>query len=180
VFATDGDMLEVEELSTGEAVACKYVALPKHFGLLLPLAGISSVRQIKDNPIDIQATNRLNKLHLELLKENPDWEAEARRADLNQFMARLIFCFFADAGHVWIAQSGFEKNDLLAVQSFRYQIRLPSENFSDQRLVPDQLGIVRGHPHKAARISRSRAASFPLNILQLLVAFWKAVCLLSS
>jgi hypothetical protein len=34
VFATDGDMLEVEELSTGDAVACKYGDLPKHFGLL--------------------------------------------------------------------------------------------------------------------------------------------------
>lgn len=107
VLATDGDMLEVEELSTGDAVACKYTDLPRHFGLLLPLAGISTVRQIKDNPIDIRATNRLNKLYLELLKENPDWESEARRADLNQFMARLIFCFFAEDTGIFIGDSLF-------------------------------------------------------------------------
>lgn len=89
-------MLEVEEVATGDARICKFVDLPNHFGLLLPLAGISTVRQIKDNPIDIRATNRLNKLHVELLKENEDWATEARRADLNQFMARLIFCFFAE------------------------------------------------------------------------------------
>lgn len=52
VLATDGDMLEVEELATGDARICKFVDLPKCFGLLLPLAGISTVRQIKDNPID--------------------------------------------------------------------------------------------------------------------------------
>lgn len=109
VLATDGEMLEVEELVTGDAVACKYVDLPKHFGLLLPLAGISAVKQIKDNPIDIRATNRLNKLYLELLKYNPEWEAEARRADLNQFMARLIFCFFAEGTGIFIGDHLFTK-----------------------------------------------------------------------
>ena len=109
VLATDGDFLEVEELSTGDAVACKYADLPKHFGLLLPLAGISTVRQIKDNPIDIRATNKLNKLYVELLKENPDWEAEARRADLNQFMARLIFCFFAESTGIFSGDHLFTK-----------------------------------------------------------------------
>ncbi|MGQ0674385.1 MAG: type IIL restriction-modification enzyme MmeI, partial [Hyphomicrobium sp.] len=39
VLATDGDMLEVEELATGEAKICKFTDLPKAFGLLLPLAG---------------------------------------------------------------------------------------------------------------------------------------------
>lgn len=109
VLATDGDMLEVEELSTGDGVTCKYVDLPKHFGLLLPLAGISTVRQIKDNPIDIRATNRLNKLYLELLKENPDWESEGRRTDLNQFMARLIFCFFAEDTGIFLGEGLFTK-----------------------------------------------------------------------
>jgi hypothetical protein len=39
----------------------------------LPLAGISTVRQITNNPIDIKATGRLNKLYVELLKDNEDW-----------------------------------------------------------------------------------------------------------
>lgn len=60
------------------------------------MAGISTVKAIKNNPIDIKATGRLNKLYVELLKDNPDWGTPERRADLNQFMARLIFCFFAE------------------------------------------------------------------------------------
>ncbi|NGX96266.1 MAG: class I SAM-dependent DNA methyltransferase [Candidatus Afipia apatlaquensis] len=109
VLATDGDMLEVEELATGEAKICKFVDLPKAFGLMLPLAGISAVRQIKDNPIDIRATNKLNKLYVELLKENPDWDGDARRADLNQFMARLIFCFFAESTGIFNGDHLFTK-----------------------------------------------------------------------
>ena len=109
VLATDGDMLAVEELATGEAKICKFADLPKAFGLMLPLAGISAVRQIKDNPIDIRATNKLNKLYVELLKENPDWDGEARRADLNQFMARLIFCFFAESTGIFLGDHLFTK-----------------------------------------------------------------------
>ena len=109
VLATDGDMLEVEELATGEAKICKFTDLPKAFGLMLPLAGISAVRQIKDNPIDIRATNKLNKLYVELLKANPDWDGDARRADLNQFMARLIFCFFAESTGIFLGDHLFTK-----------------------------------------------------------------------
>lgn len=96
VFATDGEMVEAEELATGEPLACPYAELANHFGFFLPLAGISTVAEIKDNPIDIKATGRLNKLYVELLKDNPDWDSDAKRPALNQFMARLIFCFFAE------------------------------------------------------------------------------------
>ncbi len=96
ILATDGILLEAEDLNSGETIACDYDEFANHFGFFLPLAGISTIRQIKNNPIDIKATGRLNKLYIELLKDNPDWATNARRHDLNQFMARLIFCFFAE------------------------------------------------------------------------------------
>ncbi len=98
ILATDGITLEAEELASGagETIACSYANFPNHFGFFLPLAGISTVKEIKDNPIDVRATGRLNKLYLALLDENPDWASAARRPDLNHFMARLIFCFFAE------------------------------------------------------------------------------------
>jgi hypothetical protein len=96
ILATDGETVEAEDLIGGDVVACPYVDLPRHFATFLPLAGISTVKEIKNNPIDVKATGRLNKLYVELLKDNPDWAAEARRHELNQFMARLIFCFFAE------------------------------------------------------------------------------------
>jgi len=96
ILATDGEWIEAEDLVGGATVACVYADLPDHFGFFLPLAGISTVREISENAFDIRATNRLNKLYVELLKENPDWGTAARRHDMNHFMARLIFCFFAE------------------------------------------------------------------------------------
>ena len=96
ILATDGQTIEAEELSTGEAIASEFPKLAEHIGFFLPLAGISTVREIKDNPIDVRATGRLNKLYVELLRQNPEWGTDARRHDMNHFMARLIFCFFAE------------------------------------------------------------------------------------
>ncbi|OED41809.1 lactate dehydrogenase [Chromatiales bacterium (ex Bugula neritina AB1)] len=95
-LATDGSELQAENLTSGETVACEYRDLPNHFGMFLPLAGISTVSQIVNNPIDIRATSILNKLYVELLKVNEDWSSDEKRHDMNQFMTRLIFCFFAE------------------------------------------------------------------------------------
>ena len=69
---------------------------PDHFGFFLPLAGITTVKQIRESAFDIRATGRLNRLYVELLKDNPEWGTAERRPDMNHFMARLIFCFFAE------------------------------------------------------------------------------------
>lgn len=96
ILATDGRTLEAENLTSGETIAPEYSNFADNFGFFLPLAGISTIKEIKDNPIDVRATGRLNKLYVELLKDNPDWATEERRHDMNHFMARLIFCFFAE------------------------------------------------------------------------------------
>lgn len=97
LLATDGETLEAEELDSDESpIACEFRDFPNHFGFFLPLAGISTVKQIRENAFDIRATSRLNRLYVELLKDNPDWGTAERRPDMNHFMARLIFCFFAE------------------------------------------------------------------------------------
>ncbi|HQS01559.1 MAG: lactate dehydrogenase [Halothiobacillus sp. 24-54-40] len=101
ILATDGQTLEAEELITGETIATAYADFPDHFGFFLPLAGISTLKEIKDNPVDVRATGRLNKLYVELLRENPDWATDERRHDMNHFMARLVFCFFAEDTNIF-------------------------------------------------------------------------------
>ena len=96
ILSTDGVNLEAEDLTSGETIACEYAGFPNHFGFFLPLAGISTVKQIRDNAFDIRATSRLNRLYVELLRHNPEWGTSERRHDMNHFMARLIFCFFAE------------------------------------------------------------------------------------
>jgi len=96
ILATDGADFEAEDLDTGETVACAYADFPDHFGFFLTLAGITTVQQVRESSFDIRATSRMNRLYVELLKDNPDWGTAARRHDMNHFMARLIFCFFAE------------------------------------------------------------------------------------
>lgn len=107
ILATDGVDFEAEDLTSGDTVACAFKDFPDHFGFFLPLAGISTVRQISENAFDIRATSRLNRLYLELLKDNPEWGKAERRHDMNHFMARLIFCFFAEDTDIFVGKGRF-------------------------------------------------------------------------
>ena len=107
ILATDGVELEAEDITSGETIACCYVDFPDHFGFFLPLAGISTVKQIRESAFDIRATSRLNRLYVELIKDNPDWGSSDRRDDMNHFMARLIFCFFAEDTDIFATERLF-------------------------------------------------------------------------
>lgn len=96
ILATDGKDFQAENLNSGETIACAFPDFHEHFSFFFELAGISSVKEIRESAFDIKATGRLNKLYIELLRNNPDWAAPERRQDMNHFMARLIFCFFAE------------------------------------------------------------------------------------
>ena len=142
VLATDGQTLEAQDLASGEAIACDFEDFPNYFGFLLPLAGISTIKEIKDNPIDVRATGRLNKLYVELLRENPAWAKDERRSDMNHFMARLVFCFFAEDTGIfsdnglftqtvdrWSERSGSNTHEVLS-EIFRAMNIKPSERSS--------------------------------------------------
>ncbi len=107
ILATDGEEFQAEDITSGETVVCAYKDFPDHFGFFLPLAGISTVKQISENAFDIRATSRLNRLYVELLKDNPEWGSTHRRHDMNHFMARLVFCFFAEDTDIFIGNGLF-------------------------------------------------------------------------
>ena len=110
ILATDGETLQAEDVTSDDApIVCEYADFPNHFGFFLPLAGITTVKQIRESSFDIRATGRLNKLYIELLKDNPDWAELARRPDMNHFMARLIFCFFAEDTDIFNGEGLFTR-----------------------------------------------------------------------
>lgn len=109
ILATDGDRIEAEELGGGTPLECGWSEFPDHFGLFLPLAGISTVKEIRENAFDIRATAKLNRLYVELLKENPEWGSDEHRPDMNHFMARLIFSFFAEDTGIFAEEGLFTK-----------------------------------------------------------------------
>lgn len=78
ILATDGEAFQAEDLSGTDTVACAYTEFPDRFSFFLPLAGITTVAQIRESAFDIRATARLNKLYMELLKDNPEWASRQR------------------------------------------------------------------------------------------------------
>ncbi len=109
VLATDGSWLEAEDLNSGETVACEYKDFHERFGFFLPLAGITTVKEIRESAFDIKATGRLDKLYVELSKTNPDWAASDNKNNINLFLARLIFCFFAEDTDIFGGDNRFTK-----------------------------------------------------------------------
>ena len=110
ILATDGVEFQAEDLTSDDPpLICPYADFPNHFGFFLPLAGITTVRAIRENAFDIKATGRLNRLYIELLRDNPDWGTAARRHEMNQFMARLIFCFFAEDTGIFAQETMFTR-----------------------------------------------------------------------
>ena len=107
ILATDGEAFQAEDVNGTDTVACRYADFPDHFGFFLPLAGITTVAQIRESSFDIRATARLNKLYVELLKDNPEWAS--RREAMNHFIARLIFCFFAEDTDIFLGEGLFSK-----------------------------------------------------------------------
>ena len=107
VLATDGELFEAEDLMLNETLACAYPDFDEEFDFFFALAGIKTSRPAKDHPLDVKATRRLNKLYVELLKHNREWGTAQRRHDMNHFMARLIFCFFAEDTEIFKGSGAF-------------------------------------------------------------------------
>ena len=97
LLATDGMDFQAEDRTSGDVLVCEYADFADHFGFFLPLAGIETVAEIKENAFDIKATGRLNRLYLELIKDNTQWkDTEALRHEMNRFLVKLVFCFYAE------------------------------------------------------------------------------------
>lgn len=107
LLATDGIQINATDPQNDEPLVCDYADFPNHFGFFLGLADIRTVKAIRDSAFDIRATAKLNRLYTALLKDNPDWASAERRHDMNHFMARLIFCFFAEGTNIFFGNHAF-------------------------------------------------------------------------
>lgn len=87
------------------------------FDFFYPLAGVERVQYTEESPADIKAAEKLAKLHDEIRAFN-EFSSDSDLHDLNTFIARLLFCFFAeDTG---IFPSGAFTN---AIKRFTYDAR---------------------------------------------------------
>ena len=65
-----------------------------------PLAGVEKYIVTEENPADVKAAEKMAKLHSEIRRYN-DFSSEADLHNLNVFMTRLLFCFFAEDTNIF-------------------------------------------------------------------------------
>tara|TARA_R110001606_G_scaffold209615_1_gene356867 strand:+ start:5700 stop:8387 length:2688 start_codon:yes stop_codon:yes gene_type:complete len=95
VIVTDYKTLLAKDIRTGLALDTPILEIHKHFGFFLPWAGQEKYAQTNENYADRKASYKMAKLYDILVTENPNIYDDGGH-NLNIFLSRLLFCFFAE------------------------------------------------------------------------------------
>jgi hypothetical protein len=95
ILVTDFKNLLAIDTKNQDSLDCSVDELPKHFDFFLPIAGMEKKQHLNENPADVKAAERMAKLYDEIKKSNTI-ETEEEVHNLNVFLSRLLFCYFAE------------------------------------------------------------------------------------
>ena len=95
IIVTDFKTLLAIDRKTTDTLDIAINEIAKHFDFFLPLAGMEKVLHQNENPADVKAAERMAKLYDEIKKDNTTKTPEEVH-NLNVFLSRLLFCFFAE------------------------------------------------------------------------------------
>lgn len=95
-LSTDGEEVYCRDIKADQTRDARFDKLNDLFDFFLPLAGIERYEGVAENPADIKATARLAKLYDAILEANHEWIGNDHTHELNIFMTRMLFCFFAE------------------------------------------------------------------------------------
>lgn len=94
---TNGKTIRAWNAKQDQSLDIRFAELNDYFDFFAYLAGIERYEIEQENIADIKATGRINKLYTALLDENMDWINNPKAEhELNLFVMRLLFCFFAE------------------------------------------------------------------------------------
>jgi hypothetical protein len=103
IVVTDFETLLAIDRKTVDTLDIPILEIAKHFDFFLPWAGMEKAQHQDENPADVKAAERMAKLYDEIKKDNPTKTLEEVH-NINVFLSRLLFCFFAEDTGI------FEKN----------------------------------------------------------------------
>ncbi|WP_051508918.1 DNA methyltransferase [Xylanibacter oryzae] len=119
VAVSDGETILAYDMREKESYENPLARLYCDFAFFYPLCGVERFVSVGENPADVKAAEKLAKLHDELRAYN-EFSSKSELHDLNIFIARLLFCFFAE-------DTGIFENNLFTGSIVRYT----KENGSD-------------------------------------------------
>ena len=95
VAVSDGKTILAYDLREKDTYENQVEHLPSDFAFFYPLMDVERVHYVEESPADIKAAEKLAKLHDELRSYN-EFRSNDDLHDLNIFISRLLFCFFAE------------------------------------------------------------------------------------
>lgn len=105
IIVSDGTNWAAVDTKTKDRKEFPIADLPKESDFFLPWAGFEKAVITTENPADIKAAQRMGKLFDQIRRDNPKLEAH----DLNVFLARLLFCYFAEDSGIFPKESMFTR-----------------------------------------------------------------------
>ena len=103
IAVSDGDSIIAYDMREKETYEKLLNRVYCDFDFFYPLSGVEHFKSVDENPADVKAAEKLAKLHDEIRAYN-EFNSKSELHDLNIFIARLLFCFFAEDTGI------FEKN----------------------------------------------------------------------
>lgn len=105
---TDYKQIVAKDLKTGRPLDIALKDLPNYFDFFLPLAGSEVYNASNDNEADRNASYKMASLYDLLIEENPNiYNSKESVHNLNIFLSRLLFCFFAEDTEIFEQDSIF-------------------------------------------------------------------------
>ncbi len=95
VAVSDGRTLLAYDLREKDTYENTLDRLYCDFAFFYPLMDVERVHYVEESPADVKAAEKLAKLHDELRAYN-EFRSDSDLHDLNIFITRLLFCFFAE------------------------------------------------------------------------------------
>ena len=95
IAVSDGKSILAYDLRERDTYENLLERLPSDFAFFYPLMDVERVHYVEESPADIKAAEKLAKLHDELRSYN-EFRSDSDLHDLNIFISRLLFCFFAE------------------------------------------------------------------------------------
>jgi hypothetical protein len=130
VVVTDYKNLLAKDLKLGKNLDISIKDLPKHYGFFLPLAGSEVYHSTNDNEADRNAAYKMAQLYDLLITQNPNvYNSKESIHNLNIFLSRLLFCFFAEDTEI------FDGDNIFTNTLYQHT----NDNGSDTHLFLDRL-----------------------------------------
>lgn len=109
IIVTDYKRLLAIDTKTQDSLDIEILEIAKHYDFFLPWAGMEKAQMQLENPADVKAAEKMAKLYDEIKKDNPTYTADDVH-NLNVFLSRLLFCFFAEDTGIFPTKGLFTHN----------------------------------------------------------------------